>query len=331
MASGSTVATSSREHERGDHEDGGRARGPGWPAPAPRPRTSWRSRRVAATPSTARATSPPLPAPMVRAAATRRTSRDARVGRRPRRERVGDGRAVLDRAGDRSQLRRRAARRPRRPARPAPAPIASPARSDEPSRSSASGSCRSRRWPRRLGQRPVDRVARPLAAGPRPTGPAPAARDGTAAAPGPRPPGPAAATASPSERRGHVHHRGSGGGAPGARGARRGRSCSPSGPARSRTRGRVGLDGSITSATDTIDRAPPPVRATCTIRSSDELSWSRTAAIGQVEARPRAPSPRAAGGRRAASWRGTWTASPRGPCSSPTTCRPPRGRGPRRR
>ncbi len=54
-----------------------------------------------------------------------------------------------------------------------------------------------------------------------------------------------------------------------------------SGPARSRTRGPSRSAGRPPRRRRRSIALPSPVRATCTTRSSDELSWSRTAAIGR--------------------------------------------------
>ena len=284
MARGSTVATRTAKASGAVARTAAEARA--WVASA---RTSawssWRSRRVAATPSTARATSPPAPAPMVRAAATRRTSADAssalgprrRARRRPARRARSAGASARSSAPSgsatsRGQLDQRRRRRPRRRA------------GRRPSRSRASGSCAVASAAAHGGQRPIDERRR-----------RPRRRDATGAS-GPRSRRRRRARAghAPSQDERGDRHAGEHGAVtcttPGRAAARRERGGAERevvqavGPGEQPHPRAVGAGGSTTSATDD-DRSPPAVGAgDLHDRSSAELSWSRTAAIGQVEA-----------------------------------------------
>ena len=190
------------------------------------------------------------------------------------------GRAVLDRPGDRAQLRAERARRPRRPARPAPVPP--PRRPGATSRAD-----RARRGAAGRGGGVAGPAARGRAASSdrccgarRPTGAAwgdgsaprrrapsrqDQGRDDRAASSG-------AVTCTTAGRAAACPERAGRGG--GGRAARRAR------PAAGRAGRPARRDRSPRRPTRSIAR-PPPVRATCTTRSSEELSWSRTAAIGR--------------------------------------------------
>ena len=296
-------------------------------------RSSWRSRSVAATPSTARATSPPAPAPIVRAAATSRTSRGRVVRRRPH---------------------GRARRRPAAPCSIRPAT----ARSSAPSGSATSRGQRDQRrsdgvaGPEGRGE-PIEGVGQlPVASRRRRTvgqrrdrarrrtrarssaDRAPRRRSRRAAAPGrvartPRTSGGDRQADQPRASR--APRAGRAAACPERAGRGAGRSCRPVGPGEEPDARSVGAGGSTTSATATIDRAPSVGASDLHDRSSDGAELVAHGGHREVEPGGEHHHLEAPEGVERASWRGTWTASPRGPCSSPTTCRPPPVLGPRRR